>query len=373
MSDNWIEIHDILRYCITNKVLEAYYQHEVENCFKILGWRKANDTLLSRISIPIGSTGYIQPDIVLQHRTADGAITPVVAIEIKRPDNIKNERQEAQLFSYMRQMRLNYGLYIGEKIQFFYDVPDNHDKPVPVMTVSIDMNDPNGDMLCQLFDYDQFNLSRLESFCKEQLDRENEKNRLSERFSAITNSPDASIKEILKAFLISEGFSEDVIISYLKDFTISIRKLQETLPTKSPITQIPVSPSRNIDVAGHDRTKFSFDGGKMFYSKRGFVLEVVKHYVSTHPGITFSELESVFYPKIHGSSRGVIKRYEEVLEMIRHSEDVKRRYFIDDIIMLQDGSKIVVNNQWGPTFHNFLKAIEGMYKVVSDRDYKPNR
>lgn len=117
MKENWLEIYDILSYCINNGVMESTYQREIENCFKILGWRKTNSTLQSQVTIPIGSNNFIRPDIVLQKENDNGNIVPVIAVEIKRPDNIRSERQELQLFSYMRQLRLNFGLYIGEKIQ----------------------------------------------------------------------------------------------------------------------------------------------------------------------------------------------------------------------------------------------------------------
>ena len=44
MKENWLEIYDILSYCINNGVTESTYQREIENCFKILGWRKTNNT-----------------------------------------------------------------------------------------------------------------------------------------------------------------------------------------------------------------------------------------------------------------------------------------------------------------------------------------
>lgn len=370
MTDNWIEIQDILRYCINNNVLESYYQREIENCFKILGWRKANDTLRSQVSIPIGSTSYIQPDIVLQHHASGGALAPVVAIEIKRPDNIKNERQEAQLFSYMRQMRLNFGLYIGEKIQVFYDIPTTQDKPVPVLTVSIDTNDPNGDILCQLFEYEHFSLSNLEQFCKDQIDREDEIRCLSERLSAITRDPDTSLKAMLRSALTSEGFREDIVAELLNNYTLSIHSIQDAPRIPSPAPQTPPQ-SSHPDSAGRDLTKFSFDGGKTFYNKRRFVLAVIRDYISTHPGITFKALERVFYPEIYNSSKGVIKRIEDVMEMIKDSEDTRIRYFMDEVIILKDGTRIVVNNQWGTRFPYFLDAIKGIYQVTSDSEYKP--
>ena len=92
MKGNWLEIYDILSYCISNEVMESIYQREIENCFKILGWRKTNNTLQSQITIPIGSNNFIRPDIVLQKENDSGTCVPLIAVEIKRPDNIKRER-----------------------------------------------------------------------------------------------------------------------------------------------------------------------------------------------------------------------------------------------------------------------------------------
>ena len=98
MKDNWLEIYDILSYCINNGVMESAYQREIENCFKILGWRKTNSTLQSQVTIPIGSNNFIRPDIVLQKENENGNIVPVIAVEIKRPDNIRVKDRNCNYF-----------------------------------------------------------------------------------------------------------------------------------------------------------------------------------------------------------------------------------------------------------------------------------
>ena len=371
MSDNWLEIYDILNYCISKEVLESTYQREIENCFKILGWRKANNTLLSKISIPIGSYGYIQPDIVLQKKIDEKNNVPVVAIEIKRPNNIKNERQEAQLFSYMRQMRLNYGLYIGENIQLFYDIPDNHDNPISVLSVSITREDKNGDVLCRLFDYENFDTAELEHFCREQYNKKNEKNRIVQRLTELLVEPNDLLKSLLKTLLISEGFDETIIDSELLKINIEVNHIDQLVKHgMNNLSNLKEESKGSVSSQSRDTTKFSFDGGKNYYNKRQFVLAVVKHYVLTHPQITFRDLEKIFYPDIYNSNRGVVKRYEDVMSMIEKSKDIANRYFINEIITLYDGTRVVVNNQWGTKFPDFLRAIQGIYHVVSNNEYK---
>jgi hypothetical protein len=50
---------------------------------------------------------------------------------------------------------------------------------------------------------------------------------------------------------------------------------------------------------------------------------------------------------------------------------LKKRYFLspDDIIQLHDGTRVVVNNQWGTHFPKFLKIAQTLYSVQSDQPY----
>lgn len=361
--------------------MESTYQREIENCFKILGWRKTNNTLQSQVTIPIGSNNFIRPDIVLQKENENGNIVPVIAVEIKRPDNIKSERQELQLFSYMRQLRLNFGLYIGEKIQLYYDAQDNKENPIAnpvlVMTINIKDTDNNGDVFCELFTYEQCSSEKIENYCKESLKRKQEYARLKERMSDFMQDAKENVKELIKNMLLSEGFTEERIDKELTKIDIQVNIKTSEIKNQQAIQYPPVSVtkehiSESNSSQTRDTTRFSFDGGTKYYNKRKFVLEIIKDYIKKHPGITFNELEKVFYPEIYSKSRGVIKRYTDVQQMIKKSEDIKKRYFLDavDIITLLDGIQIVVNNQWGTRFPYFLNAIKNIYSITSDNEYR---
>ena len=109
MNENWPEIVEtLIPYFETNSV-EGDYQREIENCLKFLGWKKTNGTMVSQYTLPIGNSNSIRPDIVLWRKNEHDTQSPVLPIEIKRPSNIQNERQENQLMSYMRQLKLNVG------------------------------------------------------------------------------------------------------------------------------------------------------------------------------------------------------------------------------------------------------------------------
>jgi hypothetical protein len=76
--------------------------------------------------------------------------------------------------------------------------------------------------------------------------------------------------------------------------------------------------------------------------KNRLVLEVVKKYVSEHSGITFDELHDVFYDKLQGSF-GVVRMKSD----IEQQKQIRYFYKDEDTITLDDGTEVVVSNQWG--------------------------
>lgn len=119
-----------------------------------------------------------------------------------------------------------------------------------------------------------------------------------------------------------------------------------------------------------DRTKYSFEGGELL-SKRRFVLEVVKYYVRCHPQISYESLIRVFPATLNSNkTNGVVKRYNDVAKQVALNPDVRNRFFMkgDEIIVLSNGLKVVVHNQWGDDFDKFLKVAESLYTVKSSNE-----
>ena len=89
-----------------------------------------------------------------------------------------------------------------------------------------------------------------------------------------------------------------------------------------------------------DKTKYIIDGRTCL--KNRLVLEVVKKYVAEHPGITVDELHDVFYDKLQGSF-GVVRMKSD----IEQPKQIRYFYKDADTITLDDGTEVVVSNQWG--------------------------
>lgn len=103
---------------------------------------------------------------------------------------------------------------------------------------------------------------------------------------------------------------------------------------------------------GKDFSKYVFDGNT--YGKSRLVLAVVKKYVEDHHPATFDELEKAFPRSIQGSL-GVVCRIEDVSDKYKGIGGVKR-YFVDDIIGLASGEKVIVCTQFGaPNTERFVE------------------
>lgn len=362
MNDNWIEIVNLLQPYITENSIEARYQQEVEYCLRLLGWKCSNKTMQSQVTINIGNNNSIRPDIVLYKNDL-----PVLPVEIKRPGNICNSRQESQLKSYMRQLRLNVGLYIGENIQLFYDNPTDLDNPICVFKVELCKNDSNGEMFCEMMSYEKFDTNELENFCKERYNQILAHNSLKQRLDDFLSVEKASknIAMLVIEKFVKEGFDEDVVGEELQKFVFLInRKQSSCVPVMiAEIEDDGISDAKN-------ETEFSLDG-ICYYRIGRFVQAVVRRYISENPNVTLEELNELFPVRLcsYKKYKRIVVKREQVKD-----EDLGRFFSKDeDVITLCDTTKIVVCREWGntgrskPFFQSFLEHIKSFYPIVYTR------
>ena len=208
MNDNWIEIVETLQPHVRCNSTELKYQQEIENCLKFLGWRSSNKTMQSQLTLGFGAGNTLRPDIILYKNGI-----PVLPIEIKRPDNVCNDKQVGQLGNYMRQLKSNIGLYFGENIRFYYDNPNDLDNPVNVLTIELSKEDLNGYTFCEMLSYEKFNVNNLEEFCKEHYHQIMSRNNLHQRFSEYfaENNVKRNIVSLIKEKFVKEGFDENIL------------------------------------------------------------------------------------------------------------------------------------------------------------------
>ena len=107
-----------------------------------------------------------------------------------------------------------------------------------------------------------------------------------------------------------------------------------------------------------DFSKYSFYG--QVFGKSRLVLAVVKKYVEDHQPTTFDELKDAFPDALQGSL-GVVRRIGDVSDKYKGIGGVKR-YFVDDVIRLMSGERVIVCTQWAAV--NTEKFVENAMYVL---------
>lgn len=379
MKENWKEIVEVLQKAIKNNVKEETYKEKIIYCLRILGWKSNNIEL--ELSLPIGNNNSIRPDIVLCLNNI-----PFIPIEIKRPANVCNERQE-QLISYMRQLKSNIGLYIGNDIRLFYDDPNDINTSICVLKIKLEDNDDKGVILCNLLCFDSFDKIKIDNYCKEKYNEITNHKRIKEYFELFFSEDklDDNIKELIKDKFIDDGLDQKIVETELNKITFQIRYNHQTPIT--PIDNYPISNTikSTSNIKNEDNVKckeeFSIDGNN-YYGVGPFVKMVVEKYVSDHPDITFEELENAFPPKLgkvkNSKSSGVVKTLNKINEIAINFPDIKKRFNIKNPIKLKDGTEVAVNTQWGNNgpdkiiFQSFLNHIKKWY-IIHVKDVSKNK
>lgn len=236
-------------------VEEDTYHRHIENQLMLLGWEPWKGEVIHKQSLRIGNRNRMEPDILIAR---DGEYQFV--IEVKRPGNTQIKEEVTQLESYMRQLRLDVGIYIGEHIEVFYDKP-NTNHVLSVIKLTIELEEKRGSRFVDLFSKDNFSKDEIVNFCEErikEIQRQNSLNKIKENLIA---DAQIQIAESLKPYLLDKygsSFSEEEIRGMLATmhFTASASGQEEPLPIVPKPQPAPKSNlikcflSRNADAQG---------------------------------------------------------------------------------------------------------------------------
>lgn len=332
--NKWNDLVITLLDCKQREVKEGEYQKNIEEQFKFLGWSKFNGCIETKPVLPVGNSNSLIPDIVLKK---DGV--RVVPIEIKQPNNRIKPRQELQLFSYMRQLKINIGVYIGSTVQIYYDNPEDNSKPYCALKAELEPDNPNGISFCSLFEYENFSTIKIEQFCKRNLDLLNYRQK---------------IKSWIKNEMTVE-YVKDLIIDKLSQNSPDINILKEEIDK----VKITIGNSNKKDVPKKKEKKkthkYSLNGSKGLFKSR-LALEALRLYMEKYPNSTYEQLENTF-PKYVQGGYGVIRKLSELNDYREAGSNLFARFFStpQEILKSSDGIEFVVCNQWD--YNNFPKLV----------------
>ena len=341
MQEKWNQFVYYLCESKKHGVNEQEYHSTIEAQLQLLGWMSYKNEICHKPNVPIGNSGFIQPDIIVQKDDVK-----LFVIEVKHPLHTQNEKDKNQLVSYMRQLKLNIGIYIGDRIEIFYDVPED-DNVVSLLVIPLELDNANGECFVKLFSKENYSKEAIDQFCEERISELRYEENLNKIKYLLVNDSQELISGAVKMFLcdkygtlLRESDIDSLLSSF--DFTASPKGMPKpaVVDVCQPDTFIPEL-NREKQQRSRDMSRYSLNNS-VFLAKNRFVHRVVKLYVEQHPAATYAELERVFPPILQGSN-GVIRQ----IKNIRDIEYV--RYFMKKEELLKSGDGIVfaVCSQWG--------------------------
>jgi hypothetical protein len=245
--EKWNEICFLIGEHKNNNTKEDFFQLEIEHIFEILGWSRFKKEIITKERTKVGATNSIIPDIIIRNNENN-----LIVVELKRP-NSPIENHCKQLFSYMRLQKVQFGLLIGEKIQFFYETPIDTKPPKLILEIEFIPNNSKGIEFIELFSKEMFNEDKIVKFCNDRLDLiEVEKEKKDIVNYLKSEDGEGYILKLIGDDLYKK-YNEEIIDEIISQITINIKteeefnsslnsiqqKTSETTSEKMPIEYFP--------------------------------------------------------------------------------------------------------------------------------------
>lgn len=339
-NEKWNEICFLLSENIRPEISESDFEQNVIQALRVLDWKEYSGDVQIRPSFPIGASNRIIPDIVIN----SAAKRNLFVIEIKQPSIPLNTKFQQQLFSYMRQLKLQYGVLIGQVIQIFYDGDlSEYDEPVLIETIDFLRDSPKGLKFIELFSKQNFSYDQLNDFVQNflnKINRKKEQKILSQKIL----SPEYELKvlELIKLDLLNQ-FDGEIIDNVLQEITVNF--LTKIPKAANTINILPDLNEQSKIKNSRDTTKYIINDNGIRHAKNKFVLEFIRTYLQQHP-LDFSSLKNIFLDEYQGSI-GVINELQ--LVETKYANKTNKRHFIatENILESSDNIKFVVSTEWG--------------------------
>ena len=325
---------------------EKEYQELVYTHFRyLLGWYC--ERVENQYQLRVGSTvNNVYPDMVFFQND-----TPIFVIEMKKPNHVQSKEEVVQLFSYMKLLPVQIGLYIGEHIELFYY--DFSREPISVLKIDFATDSNKGKCFIELFKHECFNIEQLIDFCKQQIeiqDKEKELNGFIDEL--LTEKGKQLIAELLTNKLLNEGYSTEHIAKIINEIDISVQRKHHT-PTplhlqNPPLIKQPTPNTENIKKQ-LDHTHYKLNGYGN-YGKGRLALAIVQLFIKNNPNLTFDEIANTVPFGIEKYS--VIQKWKE------NTKDLSKgtRWFEHDLMTSSDGISFAFTTQIGR--HNIGAIID---------------
>ena len=242
-KEKWNEICYLLsEKNFPSDLSETDFGQKVIQALRILDWKEYKGEIEKEHSLQFGSVNKLRPDFIIKLDNSR-----LFVIEIKLPSIPINSTFQRQLFSYMRQLKLDYGILIGQAIQIFYDGNlISQDDPILLETIQFTEDSEKGQKFVELFSKESYSTELLKSFtlnALKKINRKEEHKKLTEKI--LSESYQEKIAELIKQDFLSE-YDGELIESVLKELKVEIKSKKTETP-QSDLPKKQYSEPRIID------------------------------------------------------------------------------------------------------------------------------
>ena len=151
-------------------------------------------------------------------------------IELKRPNNTLTEKNVRQLTSYMRQLRLDFGILLGETIQLYYDLPNDNKSPIQINDIPFEEDLVKGADFIKLLSKEEYSFDGLKKYCTDFLANEEKRKISQEKVDFLcSNEGTEFVKNLIKEKYLVD-FSEEIVSSIIDKIEISIEHVSKKIP-----------------------------------------------------------------------------------------------------------------------------------------------
>lgn len=242
-KDKWNEFCFLLSDNIKTDISENAFEQKVIQALMVLNWKQFSGDLEVRPSFQIGAANKITPDFIV--KSPEGQ--RLFVIEIKQPAIPLTTSFQQQLFSYMRHLRLDYGILIGQGIQVFYDGNlIKQEDPVLLETIHFEKDNEKGEKFVELFSKENFSYENLKIFTQKavkKINRKEDAKELTEKILALRYK--TKLRELIKQDFISE-YDAELIDSVLEDIRIELATVNKAFLKQEHTVQKTPTPQTSV-------------------------------------------------------------------------------------------------------------------------------
>lgn len=271
--EKWNEICYLINRHKKSNSDEKLFQNEIESIFEKLGWSRFKNEIISTQKLRIGSVNTIIPDLTIN---LDGK--NVFVVELKHPNFSSTQNQADQLISYMRQLKLDFGILIDKSFHVYYDEPTDGEKPIKIYETEFIENNEEASSFIKLIEKQNFDKEKLTNFCEEKLEALNDKIIADKIVKNLEEQGEQKVFDLLINSLKAD-YNENIIENVVNNLNIIIkRKVEHNFRSIITGTQENLN---NLDFSKSEKLPIEFvPENKKLFTER--FLEIGKATIETH-------------------------------------------------------------------------------------------